>query len=68
MTDPSNSVRVTRRLPCSQLISRPWPSKVFPLVYPAGCRKTVTAPDASSQRSIRSFGMSLNSRHRQAGE
>ena len=28
---PSYSVRVTRRVPCSQVTSRPWRSRVLPL-------------------------------------
>ena len=62
VTDPSCSVRVTLRGPCSQLSSRPSRSTVFPLVYADGERKTPTAPVVSSQRSIRSFGMSLHTR------
>jgi hypothetical protein len=59
VTVPSCSVRVTRRLPCSQVISRPSRSRVLPLVYPAKRRKTATEPVSSSRRSIRSLGMSL---------
>ncbi len=63
VTEPSSSVRVTRRFPCSHETRRPCRSRVWPFVYPAGERKTLTDPSVSSQRMIRSFGMSLNSRY-----
>src|SRR6478736_7685679 len=63
----SCSVRVTRRLPCSHETNRPCRSTVCPLVYPAGARNTPTAPVVSSQRNIRSFGMSLQTSDRIAG-
>src|SRR5215213_9915846 len=68
MTVPSNSVRLTRRPPCSQLRSLPWRSTVLPLVWPAGWRKTPTVPLDSSQRSWRSFGISLQTSERQPGD
>jgi hypothetical protein len=60
--EPSCSVRVTRRLPCSQVTRRPCGSTVLPLELAAGERKTPTVPVGSSQRSIRSLGMSLQTR------
>ena len=60
--DPSYSVRVTRRLPCSQVTRRPCRSTVLPLEWPAGLRNTLTAFDVSSKRIIRSLGMSLQIR------
>ena len=59
---PSYSVRDTRRVPCSQLISRPWRSRVFPFAKLDGWRNTVTAPVGSSHRAMRLLGMSLHSR------
>jgi hypothetical protein len=59
---PSYSVRETRRVPCSQVSSRPWRSRVLPLAKFDGLRKTVTAPVSSSQRMMRLLGMSLHSR------
>jgi hypothetical protein len=35
---PSYSVRVTRRLSCSQVTSRPWRSRVLPLAKFDGVR------------------------------
>src|SRR5258706_10895888 len=61
--EPSYSVRVTRRVSCSQVTSRPWRSRVLPLALFEGLRYTVTAPVSSSQRMMRLFGMSLHSRH-----
>src|SRR6218665_2123707 len=58
---PSYSVRVTRRPRCSQVISRPWRSRVLPLAWPLGWRNTPTAPVASSHFMMRSFGTSLHS-------
>ena len=40
-TCPASSVRVTVRLPCSQVISRPCLSVVFPLALCDGRRKTI---------------------------
>jgi hypothetical protein len=57
---PSYSVRVTRRLSCSQLRRRPWRSRVLPLVKLEGLRKTDTTPVSSSHFMIRLLGMSLN--------
>ena len=59
---PSCSVRVTRRVRCSQVTRRPYRSRVLPLLLFDGCRKTVTSPVTSLQHIIRSFGMSENSR------
>ena len=39
---PSYSVRVTRRVSCSQVTSRPWRSRVLPLALFEGLRKTLT--------------------------
>ena len=61
---PSYSVRVTRRVSCSQVSSRPWRSRVLPLALCEGLRNTLTAPVSSSQRRIRSLGMSLQRRYR----
>src|SRR5258705_9617913 len=64
ITLPSASVRETRRPPCSQVSRRPWRSRVLPLAYPEGLRNSLTAPLASSQRSMRLFGMSLQTSER----
>src|SRR6202035_2314861 len=56
---PSYSVRVTRRVRCSQLINRPWRSRALPLAKLDGCRKTPQFPVTSSYRMMRLFGMSL---------
>src|SRR3989442_608696 len=61
---PSCSVRVTRRASCSQDTSRPWRSRVLPLVLFDGLRKTLTAPVSSSHFMTRLFGISLQSRKR----
>jgi hypothetical protein len=45
--EPSSSVRVTRRPPCSQVISRPSRSIVLPLEFIDGCRNTLTWPSSS---------------------
>src|SRR3954447_22205501 len=58
---PSCSVRVTCLPPCSQVTSRPWRSRVLPLAWFDGLRKTLTWPVSSSQRRMRLFGMSLHS-------
>src|ERR1700722_16328642 len=59
--EPSYSVRVTRRVRCSQDTRRPARSRVFPFALFDGRRKSLTCPVASSQRRIRLFGMSLQS-------
>ena len=41
---PSYSVRVTRRVPCSQEIRRPWRSRVLPLMKLDGWRNTCVRP------------------------
>src|SRR6476659_8125481 len=64
VTVPSYSVRVTRRVSCSQVTSRPWRSRVLPLALFDGLRNTLTRPVSSSQRMIRLLGMSLHSRQR----
>src|SRR5438552_3457137 len=61
---PSYSVRVTRRVLCSQAISRPWRSRVSPFELFDGRRYTLVRPVASSQRKMRSFGISLQRRQR----
>src|SRR3954453_14964407 len=60
--EPSYSVRVTRRPPCSQVIRRPWRSRVWPLAKFDGFLQIETAPVSSSHFRIRLFGMSLHSR------
>ena len=60
--EPSYSVRITRRPPCSQLISRPWRSRVLPLAKPEGWRKVLTWPLDASHFRMRLFGISLHSR------
>ncbi|CAJ7185256.1 Uncharacterised protein [Burkholderia pseudomallei] len=60
--EPSYSVRVTRRVKCSQVTSRPARSRVLPFALFDGWRNTPTVPLCSSHRSIRLFGMSLHSR------
>jgi hypothetical protein len=59
---PSNSVRVTRRVSCSQVMRRPWWSRVLPLELLDGWRKTLTRPVSSCQRIMRLLGMSLHTR------
>src|SRR5436190_17495453 len=61
---PSYSVRVTRRVPCSQETSLPCRSRVWPLELLDGLRNTPTPPVSSSHRMMRLFGMSLQSRYR----
>src|SRR5882757_7685759 len=61
---PSYSVRVTRRVSCSQVISLPCRSRVLPLLLFEGLRKTLTSPVSSSQRSMRLLGISLHTRYR----
>ena len=60
--EPSYSVRVTRRVRCSQASSRPWRSRARPLALFDGARNTAVLPLHSSQRRMRLLGMSLNSR------
>src|SRR5579872_3482494 len=62
--EPSYSVRVTRRVRCSQVTSRPCRSRVLPLPLFDGLRKIPTAPDSSSHFSILLFGISLQIRQR----
>src|SRR5260370_10594575 len=64
--DPSYSVRVTRRVSCSQVTSRPCRSRVLPLALFEGLRKTLTAPVSSSHFRMRLLGMSLHNRHRRS--
>src|ERR1051325_883105 len=63
---PSCSVRVTCRPPCSQVTSRPCRSRVLPLAWLDGLRKTLTSPVSSSHLRIRLFGMSLHSTQRKS--
>ena len=51
--EPSYSVRMTRRPPCSQVTRRPWRSRVLPLAKFDGLRKTLTAPVSSSHLRMR---------------
>src|SRR3712207_2224586 len=62
--EPSYSVRVTRRVPCSHVTSRPPLSRVFPLAKLDGWRQTLVAPVCSSHRISRLLGMSLHRRQR----
>ena len=59
---PSCSVRVTRRVPCSQVTKRPCRSRVLPFAWSDGLRNTLTTPVSSSHRMIRLLGMSLHSK------
>lgn len=52
------AVRVTRRMECSQLTSRPSRSTVLPFELKLGKRKTDTEASVSSKRIIRLLGMS----------
>ena len=61
---PSYSVRVTRRVSCSQVSSRPCRSRVLPLALFDGWRNTLTAPVSSSHFMSRLLGMSLHRRYR----
>src|SRR2546425_7197189 len=61
---PSYSVRDTRRVPCSQVSSRPCRSRVLPLAKFDGLRNTLATPVSSSHLMMRLFGMSLQSRYR----
>src|SRR5262249_30919947 len=61
---PSCSVRVTRRASCSHDTSRPWRSRVLPLVLFDGLRKMLTTPVSSSHFMTRLLGMSLQRRKR----
>jgi hypothetical protein len=60
--EPSYSVLTTRRPPCSQVISRPWRSRVLPLAKFDGFLKMLTAPVSSSHLRMRWLGMSLHNR------
>src|SRR5579862_5983024 len=62
--EPSCSVRVTRRMPCSQVTSRPWRSRVLPLALFDGFLKTEVSPVSSSHLRMRLLGMSLHNRQR----
>src|SRR5262249_36142052 len=62
--DPSYSVRVMRRVSCSQLMRRPWRSRVLPLAWFDGLRYTLTAPVSPSHRIRALLGMSLQIRQR----
>src|SRR6516225_3210915 len=62
--EPSYSVRVTRRASCSQVMSRPWRSRVLPLALFEGLRNTVVRPLSSSHLRMRLLGMSLHSTQR----
>src|SRR5882762_7661613 len=64
VTVPSYSVRVTRRVRCSQVTSRPWRSRVLPLALLDGLRNGATWPVSSSQRYMQSPGTSLQIRQR----
>src|SRR6266581_7798378 len=66
LIEPSYSVRVTRRMPCSQVTRRPWRSRVLPLALFEGLRKMLTSPVSSSHLRIRLLGMSLHNRHRRS--
>src|SRR5215210_702402 len=46
--EPSYSVRVTRRPPCSQVRSRPCRSRLLPFAKAEGLRNMLTAPVSSS--------------------
>src|SRR5215475_9546896 len=61
---PSYSVRVTRRPSCSQVIRRPWRSRVLPLAWFDGLRYTEVRPVSSSHFRMRLLGMSLHSTQR----
>src|SRR5438876_12380091 len=59
VTLPSYSVRVTRRVSCSQVTSRPWRSRVLPAALLEGWRLVLVRPVTSSQRRMRLLGMAL---------
>src|SRR5262245_3717841 len=63
---PSNSVRVRRRVSCSQVTRRPCRSRVLPLALLDGWRKTLILPVSSCQRMMRLLGISLHSKYRPA--
>src|SRR5215467_5475183 len=63
---PSYSVRVTRRASCSQVMRRPWRSRVLPLALFDGLRNTVVRPLSSSHLRIRLLGISLHSTQRES--
>jgi hypothetical protein len=58
--EPSNSVRVTRRVLCSQVMRRPTRSIVLPFAFIDGARNTLRWLSSSDRRMMRLFGMSLN--------
>ena len=60
---PSCSVLVTRLVRCSQVISLPWVSRVFPLELFDGIRYSLTLFVSSDHRKIRLLGISLKSRY-----
>ena len=62
MREPSCSVRDTERPRCSHETSRPSKSTVWPLLFSEGWRNTETEPSVSSQRIMRSLGMSDQTR------
>src|SRR5665213_339982 len=62
--EPSYSVRVTRRVRCSQVTRRPCPSRVLPLPLLDGLRNGATFPVSSSQRYMQFPGTSLQIRQR----
>src|SRR5215204_3258585 len=62
--EPSYSVRVTRRPPCSQVRSRPCRSRVLPLAKAEGFRNILTAPVSSSHFMRLLLGMPLQRRKR----
>jgi hypothetical protein len=64
--EPSISVRVTRRVRCSQVTSRPRLSTVLPFELLECSRKTETSPEGSTNRIMRLFGMSDQTRLRPA--
>src|ERR1700733_4695213 len=59
---PSYSVRVTRRVPCSQETKRPWRSRVLPLVKLDGWRNKSVRPAAAWDALSRAFVRSLKIR------
>ena len=46
--EPSGSIRETRRPFCSQKITRPRPSKVWPLAAPVDARRTRREPSGAT--------------------
>src|SRR5271163_2738808 len=64
--EPLISVRVTRRVRCSQVTSRPWLSTLLPLELLERSRNTETWSEGSTSRIMRLFGMSDQTRWRPA--